>query len=75
MKRALERYVRYVDSVDFDLHYKNGSTFFNSGYIDYLDANYEQDKKKPSRQQEGQFGQYMHQDYDFEQLEKEILSN
>lgn len=61
--------------MDFDLHYKNGSTFFNSGYIDYLDANYEQEKKKPSRQQGGQFNQYMHQDYDFEQLEKEILSN
>ena len=75
MKRALERYVSYVDSVDFDLHYKNGSTFFNSGYIDYLDANYEQEKKKPDRQQGGQFNQYMHQDYDFEQLEKEILSN
>ncbi len=41
LERAISRYVKYVDSVDY-LHYKNGSTFFNSGYIDYLDANYEE---------------------------------
>ena len=40
MKRAIERYKRYVESVDY-LHYKNGSTFFNSGYVDYLDKNYQ----------------------------------
>ncbi len=73
MKRALDRYVSYVDSEDF-LHYKNGSTFFNSGYIDYLDANYEPEKRKPPKQ-DGWSGQYMQQDYDFEQLEKEILAN
>lgn len=39
LERAISRYVKYVDSVDY-LHYKNGSTFFNSGYIDYLDENY-----------------------------------
>lgn len=41
MARAIERYKRYVESVDY-LHYKNGSTFFNSGYVDYLDANYQE---------------------------------
>lgn len=39
LERAVSRYVKYVDSVDY-LHYKNGSTFFNSGYVDYLDENY-----------------------------------
>lgn len=39
LERAISRYVKYVDSVDY-LHYKNGSTFFNSGYVDYLDENY-----------------------------------
>ena len=73
MKRAVERYIRYVEGIDY-LHYKNGSTFFNSGYIDYLDANYTQDKKKTPAPA-GTFGQYMQQDYDFEQLEKEILAN
>ena len=39
---------RYKDYVDYkradgfkDLKFQNGSTFFNSGYIDYLDENYE----------------------------------
>lgn len=39
LERAISRYIRYVDGIDY-LHYKNGSTFFNSGYIDYLDDNY-----------------------------------
>ena len=72
MARAVERYKKYVDGIDY-LHYQNGSTFFNSGYVDYLDGNYSPDKK-PLRQQ-GQFHQFMQQDYNFEQLEKEILSN
>ncbi len=72
MHRAVDRYVSYVEGIDY-LHYKNGSTFFNSGYIDYLDANYVPDKKPVK--QAGQFGRYMQQDYDFDQLEKEILSN
>ena len=72
MHRAVDRYVSYVEGIDY-LHYKNGSTFFNSGYIDYLDANYVPDKK--TVKQAGQFGRYMQQHYDFDQLEKEILSN
>lgn len=49
LERAISRYIQYVESVDY-LHYKNGSTFFNSGYIDYLDANYEcsDNNNKPS---------------------------
>ena len=37
--RAIERYVEHVKGKDaqFIMH---GSTFFNSGYVDYLDANY-----------------------------------
>lgn len=38
---------RYIEDVEVrrrkgfpDLNYQNGSTFFNSGYIDYLDKNY-----------------------------------
>lgn len=47
LERAISRYKQYVESVEY-LHYKNCSTFFNSGYIDYLDANYEEcNDKKP----------------------------
>lgn len=48
MARAIERYKRYVESVDY-LHYKNGSTFFNSGYVDYLDANYQEGGEEVGR--------------------------
>ena len=72
MARAIERYKIYVDSVDY-LHYQNGSTFFNSGYIDYLDANYSDtvaNTPKHSSQKNNQFGQMIQQDYDIEQLEQ-----
>lgn len=45
LDRAIERYLSYVDKErhrGFDLNYKNGSTFFNSGYLDYLDTNYQE---------------------------------
>lgn len=73
MSRALERYKKYVEDTDY-LHYQNGSTFFNSGYIDYLDANYTPDHQK-RKGGHGQFCQCMQNDYDFAQLEKEIVSN
>ena len=38
MQRAIDRYVK--ECQDRNRYYKNGSTFFNSGYIDYLDENY-----------------------------------
>ncbi len=72
MARAIERYKKYVDSVDY-LHYQNGSTFFNSGYIDYLDANYGDtvaNTPKQSNQKNNQFGKMMQQDYNIEQLEQ-----
>ena len=39
MARAIDRYKQYVESVDY-LSYQNGSTVFNRGYVDYLDASY-----------------------------------
>ena len=48
-ERCIERYEKYVknrQSTDFkDLKFKNGSTFFNTGYIDYLDDNYVEEKQ------------------------------
>lgn len=70
MSRAVERYKRYVDSIDY-LHYQNGSTFFNGGYVDYLDANYVQDKNTVKKQT--QFDRFMQREYDFEALENELL--
>ena len=38
MLRAIDRYVKECQYLN--RYYKNGSTFFNSGYVDYLDENY-----------------------------------
>ena len=43
IKRTIQRYIDFVEKTrksGFALEYKNGSTFFNKGYVDYLDENY-----------------------------------
>ena len=62
MKRCIERYIKYVEmrkSTDFpDMHYMNGSTFFNSGYVDYTDDNYKPIESKP-KQRRDKNGNYL----------------
>lgn len=52
-KRCISRYINDVEERRrngfSELNYKNGSTFFNSGYVDYLDINYEEKEKPPQR--------------------------
>lgn len=43
MTRAINRYKKEIEGKDKQ-YIQHGSTFFNSGYVDYLDANYEQTK-------------------------------
>lgn len=51
LSRAIQRYCAY--SKDKDKQYwQNGSTFFNSGYIDFLDENYE-DSSSPKAESAG----------------------
>lgn len=42
--RCIERYIKYLKDYGKEQYIQNGSTFFNSGYVDYLDENYESDK-------------------------------
>lgn len=69
MARAIGRYKRYVVSVDY-LQYQNGGTFFNGGYMDYLDANYTE--SAPSRVKGG-FQNFPQREYDFDELERRLL--
>ncbi|MDU5081988.1 replication protein [uncultured Tissierella sp.] len=50
-KRCISRYINYVkverEKGFTDLKYQNGSTFFNSGYVDYLDENYKEAVVEP----------------------------
>lgn len=71
MARAIERYKQYVESVDY-LQYQNGSTFFNSGYVDYLDVNY---TKPTQKNQKNGFNKFPQREYDFDELERQLLNN
>lgn len=70
MARAIGRYKQYVENVDY-LQYQNGSTFFNSGYVDYLDANY-RDTNPSTKRIKNSFNNFRQNNYDFEELEKEL---
>jgi len=73
MSRAIERYKKYVDSVDY-LQYQNGGTFFNGGYVDYLDENYT-NTNPVSKRPKNSFSDFPQREYDFTELEKQLLSN
>lgn len=47
MKRTIERYIKAKAGTPRE-YLQMGSTFFNSGYIDYLDTNYQPEPKKRS---------------------------
>ena len=45
MMRAVERYNKKLSAENTEFRFiKQGSTFFNSGYVDYIDANYQEPK-------------------------------
>ena len=50
MALCIDRYKKYVAqrrATDFKgMLYQSGATFFNSGYVDYLDANYNQHEEE-----------------------------
>lgn len=70
IERALKR---YLDDLSKDSSWRkpqNGSTFFNSGYVDYLDENYE---KPPEPQRNPASVLSCERDYDFDDLEMQLL--
>lgn len=73
MVRAIDRYKTELEKDSDWRKPQNGSTFFNSGYVDYLDANYEPSKQKTVAK--NSFNNFTQNEYDFEQLEKELVSN
>lgn len=69
LERAIDRYKADLDQEDWRKP-QNGSTFFNSGYVDYLDANYE---KPQERRKKAQGELDCQRDYDFNSLEQQLL--
>lgn len=69
LERAIDRYKADLDLEDWRKP-QNGSTFFNSGYVDYLDANYE----KPQERRKKVPGELdCQRNYDFNSLEQQLL--
>ena len=72
IQRALKR---YLDGLEQDSAWRkpqNGSTFFNSGYVDYLDENYEKPPEpKPQRNPASVLA--CERDYDFDDLEMQLM--
>lgn len=50
IERCINRYIKEIGEKNVDKQYiKHGSTFFNSGYVDYLDENYVEEDKKSKK--------------------------
>ena len=75
MARAINRYKIELERDSDWRRPQNGSTFFNSGYVDYLDANYVpgKDKAKPKK---NSFNNFSQREYsNSTELEKQLLRN
>ncbi len=70
MVRAIDRYKVELEKDKEWRKPQNGSTFFNSGYIDYLDANYVPSKKAANK---NQFNNFHQREYDYDAMEKLLL--
>lgn len=53
---------------------QNGSTFFHSGYVDYLDANYEPVDNQQVQPRKNSFTSYPQRSYDYGELEEKLLN-
>ncbi len=78
MSRAMDRYKAELEKDSSWRKPQNGSTFFNSGYIDYLDANYVPDEKTAVKKKgTNQFNNICEHGYDaasLDSLERKLLS-
>ena len=74
--KAIERYSLELQK-DADWRKpQNGSTFFNSGYVDYLDGNYEPGKSERNKStSQNRFNNFNQREYDYDALEKQLLSS
>ena len=75
LSRAIERYKTDLAKEEWRKP-QNGSTFFNSGYVDYLDANYsplqeKQTERKPV--QRNKFNNAPQRNYEMDALERMLL--
>ena len=77
MERCVKRFVQTMEKEKRDKQYwMHGSTFFNSGYVDYLDKNWTDTERsitanKPAPK--NKFTGFEQREYDFDDIEKGLL--
>ena len=76
-----DRLVKAIDRYSLELQKdagwrkpQYGSTFFNSGYVDYLDENYEPGRSVPPTK-ENAFNNFTPRDNDLANLERKLLNH
>lgn len=78
MTRAIERYKEQIRTHKTDIdHVQYGGTFFNSGYIDYLDANYQKEAAATPTVKPGSFGNFTQRNHDdsyYDELQKDLIA-
>lgn len=72
MQRAMARYIEELKQEPWKKT-QNGSTFFNSGYIDYLDENYEKPAVIAQKPTNNQFHNFEERDYNYDELENRLF--
>lgn len=70
--RAIERYKSDLSKETWRKP-QNGSTFFNSGYVDYLDENYEPVKYQSTKK--NSFNNYQGRNYEMQALERMLIES
>ena len=68
MQRAIHRYLSDLEQDDWRKP-QNGSTFFNGGYIDYLDENYEKPVVKQNSKK-SRFNNFPQRQWDFDEMQR-----
>ena len=76
MIRAIDRYLAELEKDSDWRKPQNGSTFFNSGYIDYLDDNFVPGEAKRQKQTKNQFNSFPQRERtreEYSEIEKALL--
>lgn len=69
LERAISRYKADLANETWRKP-QNGSTFFNSGYVDYLDENYTKPPKSVDETKKNKFANFEQREWDFEAIEE-----
>lgn len=83
LERALNRYIAEHEAKaqrgDFVPQWQNGSTWFNSGYVDYLDENYTEapPDTKPLREKvvRNRFNNFEARNQDYDEIARQIMQS